>query len=140
MISDNYYKLDVIFIKTLFLVIEQDSQCNKWESEKLGEFKCSGPEPTKLTKETIKTWNHGKNCRKKCLEHVSVMGYGCCEAKGLSNPMENPQPTSTITKSTNKLYQTECIFRSGASVERIPKSPPKSSNEDKTLACEGTLK
>ena len=118
--------------------MEQDSQCKKWNDKTLGKFKCSKPEPNKSTKEIIKKWNNGRNCREKCLEYVEMEGVGCCEAKRKSIQMDPPKLTTN--KSSNNLYQTECIFRSGASVERIPKSPPKSSNEDKTLACEGTLK
>ena len=128
----------MISIKTLFILIEQDSQCKKWESKKLGKFKCSKPEPMTSTKETIKKWNNGINCREKCLDYVKVMGDGCCEAKPLSHQMAHPK--STTTNSPKNFYQTECTFRSRANVERIGNSQARTYNEDQTLACEGTLK
>ena len=130
------------FYETLFLLIEKDLQCEKWESKEVGKFKCSKPEPQKFTKEIIKKWSDRNNCRKKCLEHAKVMGNGCCEAKRLSIQMELPQPTSKTTNSSKSLYETECIFQSGANVEHIEisEAPAKTSNEDKTLACEGTSK
>ena len=136
-IRNNSYKLNVISMKILFMRMEQDSQCKKWERGTLDRFECSKTEPTKLTKEIFKKWNNGTNCREKCLEYVKVMGDGCCEAKLLS--IQTDHPNSTKTKSSNNLYQTECIFRSGSHVKRIKRTPSRTSNEDNTLACEGRL-